>query len=83
MIDYKKAMEIFRKKNPKRIITTVLDYDKDWWVIEAPESLSQVDYNAPYFGVNKHDGHIANYSPSGDFDTFFDAMNNRQVYKKN
>lgn len=81
MISYKEAIRIFKNKYPDQTITLVLDYDKDWWVIEAPKNLIETDYDAPYYGVNKKDGRVAYYSPGGDFDTFFAAIENRCVYK--
>lgn len=81
MIDkYKKLVDAFRKANRNLQITTILDYDDTYLIIEAVKNTTTVDYNDPLYAINKDTGKITNFSPAFDFDKYFDALENRVIY---
>lgn len=74
MITVTEATNIFSKKNPTLTITKAVDYDENYYLIEAMEHPNKPNYGDPYFGVSKKDGSIFNYSPAGDLMKFTKAM---------
>lgn len=78
-----KVMSVFRAKFPKLTITRVIDYDREHFVVEALEDLSKLNYNNPYYGVDKKSSKITGFIPSFDMDAFIDAVENRTVYSLN
>ena len=78
-----KAIRAFKAKFPKLIVTRVIDYDREHFVVEALENLSKPNYNNPYYGVDKKTYKITGFIPSFDMDAFIDAVENRTVYSLN
>lgn len=74
MISKEQAEKLLGDKYPKLIITKIVDYDDDHYVIEAVKSLEEPDYNLPYYGVDKNTGEITSFSPGEDLDYFFEKM---------
>ena len=81
MITSQEAMKTFESKNPKLTITMCIDYDKNHYVIEAVENLDSSEPNGSFYGVDKRNGEITGFVPALDLDEFFDAMDNRTVYR--
>lgn len=79
MVKPRKAVDDFKKAHPDLTVTTVLDYDENYYVLEAVKDTSKTDYNAPFFAIGKKDGKIVNFTPGEDFDKFFDAMDNGNI----
>lgn len=75
-----RIIQHFKKQFPKLIVTRVIDYDSDHYVLEAVNDLNATDYNCPYYGVNKRTGKITSFIPTFDLDTFFYAVDNRTIY---
>lgn len=78
MIDAKQAIANLKRKYPKRKITAVIDYDPHWWLLEAPEG-EGIDYDSPYYVVNKQSGGVKTYSPMADFNKFKEVYTNNRV----
>ena len=76
MIDSKQAVTNFKRKYPSQQVTAIIDYDSHWWIVEAPEN-GELDYNLPYYGVNKQNGAIKTFTPMEDIEKFTNALRNR------
>lgn len=68
------AMNAFKKAHPDLEITACYDYDNRYFLFEAPDKSIDKDYNDPYYAVDKNSGKVFYYSPAGDYDKFFDAL---------
>lgn len=79
-MNYKQVIVIFTKRFPKLTVLKCIDYADDYYVLEAVENPDAVDYNLPYYAVNKESGMITSFAPTLDLDAFFDAVENRTVY---
>lgn len=77
---YKKLVDAFKKNNRSLQVTTVIDYDDKYLLIEAVEDTTQRDYNDPLYAVEKKTGKVSHFSPAFDFEKFFDALENRIIY---
>lgn len=80
-MDYKKAMDSFRKHEPKLTIVSCIDYDKKCYVIEAVENLNEKNYNSPFYAVDKHNGNVYSFIPSFNIKAFMEASKKRTVYR--
>lgn len=80
MIDFNEAMNRFKIKFKNLTITKCIDYNDDYYVVEAVEDLQLTDYNCPYYGIRKRDGQISAFIPTFDLDAFFEAVYNRTLY---
>lgn len=78
MLSKNDAIRILRRKYPQRRPTQFIDYDNDWFLIAAVEGNS-MDFDSPYFAINKQSGVIKTYSPIDDLEKFTDAIQNRAV----
>ena len=72
------AIERVKQKYPKRKATQIIDYDNSWYLVAAVEGNS-VDFDSPYFAVNKHTGIIRTYSPIDDLEKFTEAIQERAI----
>lgn len=77
MVSEKKAVSILLNKYPKKKVTQIIDYDSKWFLLLAVENPNKVDFDSPYFAVNKQSGAIRSYSPIDDLDKFTEAIQNR------
>lgn len=78
--DVERIKKVFQKKYPKLTITTIADYDKSYYIVEALENPNKPDFNSPWYGFNKRTGVITNFSPTADLDKFFNSVRNRMLY---
>lgn len=78
MINVQQAITNLNRKYPKRKVTAAIDYDKYWWILEAPEE-GKPDLDAPYYAVNKQTGDIKTYSPMADLDKFSEVYPDKLV----
>ena len=79
-MDYKKAISTFTKQFPKLTVLRCIDYTDNHYVVEAVGDQDAVDYNLPYYAIDKTNGKITSFIPTLDLDAFFDAVENRTVY---
>lgn len=75
----KEALACFKKKHPDLVFKQMLDYDERYYVIEALPPGEKTSFNDPYYGVEKATGVVSYYSPGGEFEKFFDALENRRI----
>ena len=75
-----KIIEHFNDQFPKLMVTRVIDYDNQHYVVEAVRNVNVADYNSPYYGVDKKSGKITSFIPSIDLDAFFEAMEKHTLY---
>ncbi len=76
MIGYKHAIRILKKKFPNRTVIRAIDYDIDWYVLTAVEDVNCIDYNSPFFAVNKNTGLVLPFSPLSDLEKYTEAAQN-------
>lgn len=77
MIDQDKAIELVRKKYPKRTAVQIIDYSSKWFLVAAVENTETTDLDSPYFAVDKQAGDIRTYSPADDLERFTAAIQTR------
>lgn len=78
MISIINASKILTKKYPKRTIQSGYDYDNNWWLFEATEG-NEINYDSPYYVVNKKTGDVKTFSPIPELDKFSYALENRRI----
>ena len=79
MIGVKEAFDRLAKSDPELDIKSAYDYDDNWFLFEALQKGVEVDYDAPFYAVNKADGRVAAFTPAEDFEAFFDCIHNRKL----
>lgn len=77
---FEQAIKTFSAKFPKLTVVRCVDYDNEHYVIEAVKDVNGVDYNDPFYAVDKRNGTVTSFIPGLDLDTFFEAVENRTVY---
>lgn len=77
MVGEKKAISLLLNKYPNKKVTQVIDYDSNWFLLLAVDNFNKVDFDSPYFAINKYTGAIRSYSPIDDLDKFTEAIQNR------
>lgn len=77
MISSSEAMAAVKKKYPAREVVQIIDYDSDWWIVAAVENKNKMDFDSPYYAVDKDTMEIRSYSPIDDLENFTDAIQNR------
>lgn len=80
---YEKLIDKFKASHKNLIITTIIDYDNKYLVVEAVEDINVKDYNDPLFAIEKRTGKVSHFSPAFDFEKFFDATENRLLFSIN
>lgn len=80
---YQKLIDSFRTSHNNLTITTVIDYDNKYLVVEALEDTDKKDYNDPLYAIEKRTGKVTHFSPAFDFDKFFEATEKRLLYSLN
>lgn len=80
---YEKLINGFKNHYKNLIVTSVIDYDDKYIIIEALENTNKKDYNDPYYAVEKKSGDVTHFSPAFDIDKFFDAVENRMIFSSN
>jgi hypothetical protein len=78
MINIVDASKKLLSVHPERNITAGYDYDEKWWLFEAVEN-DEVDYDSPYYVVNKITGDVRTYSPIEELDKFDYVLNNKRI----
>lgn len=74
------VIKTFNKAHPELKVNYVMDYNKDWYVINATQPGEDMDeIDDPYYAANKQTGKIVNFSPTLDDDTFYEAYQNRRL----
>lgn len=63
------------------IVTKIMDYNDEWYVVECLKDLKQIDYSDPFYAVNKKTLGVVYFLPSYDIDNFIDAAENRVLYE--
>lgn len=76
------AINIFKKRFSDLVILKCINYSEEHYIIEAVKDENVVDYNLPYYAVDKNNGRVTVFIPTLDLDGFFDAVENRTVYYK-
>ena len=76
MINPRQAASILHKKYPKLTITDCKDLPSHW-LFTAVDDPDEVDYNDPFYAIDKRNGDICSYSPFDDIDNFNNAKNVR------
>ena len=79
MINAKEAYAIFKKQYPSLTVTECCLYKNKWYIFTAPEKPGEVDFNDPYYAVNKITRKLTNFTPMEDLDAWLDALTNHQV----
>ena len=79
MLNVQQAINALRKTYPKRQITQAIDYDSKWFLFLAVENPDRVDFDSPYYAVDKQTGAVRSYSPVDDLEKFTDAVYTRQI----
>ena len=72
------AIKRLKAKYPKLHVIDGCDYDKDHYMFTAVEDPNKVDYNDPYYAVNKKSGLIYSVDPTADLAKF-----SRAYYERN
>lgn len=72
-------MNILNEVHPERTIIKAIDYSDKWFIFSAVENVDEIDYNDPFYAVNKYTGSVRAYSPMADLANFIDALNNRSL----
>ena len=79
-LGYALKLQIEKAFKDKYVVERIADYDKDYFIfIAKPKTNMDAKFNTTY-ALNKNNGKIAGFAPSGDFEKFFDAMENGVVY---
>lgn len=79
MIDLREALSKLSAFDNELEVNSAYDYDDDWFLFEALKKGVEVDYDAPFYAVNKADGRVTAFTPAEDFDAFFDCIDNRKL----
>lgn len=79
MLNAKQAAEKAKRANKGLVITHCCDYDNDYYIFTMLENKNKRDINDPFYAVSKKDGSVYNFSPSGDFAKFAEAMEKRSI----
>lgn len=74
------AINLFKKNNPGLTVTTVLDYDNRYFVVEAMKDPNKKAMDGTLYSVEKTTGATAAYSPVMDLKKFRDASINRMIF---
>lgn len=77
------AIDTFKRRFPKLVVTRCVDYNERYFVIEAVENPNVPNYNSPYYGIDKISGKITSFIPTLDLDAFFEAVENRTIFSSN
>ena len=81
MISSNESIKLFKSKNPNLTVTRCMDYDKNHYVVEAVENIDSSEPNGSFYGIDKRNGKITGFIPALDLDEFFDAIDNRTIYR--
>lgn len=80
---YQKLIDVFKSSYANLTVTTIIDYDNKYLVVEAVEDINKKDYNDPLYAIEKRTGKVTHFSPAFDFDKFFEATEKRLLYSIN
>lgn len=80
---YQKLIDTFKSSHVNLTVTTIIDYDNKYLVVEAVENINKKDYNDPLYAIEKRTGKVTHFSPAFDFDKFFEATEKRLLYSIN
>lgn len=79
MIRADEAVALFEKKMPSRKVIAAAGFDSTHYLFEAPESENEVDYNDPYFLMDKNTGEISGYLPTNELAKFHAAFRDNSI----
>ena len=80
MMSHKSIADIFNKRFPKSTVIRIIDYNEEYYVVEASEDPNSADTSSSLYGLHKKTGKVTSFSPSVDLDYFFDAVENRTLW---
>lgn len=80
MIGLQKALELMRKKKPERTVTQAFNYQNTHYIFVAPRTGLEIDYNDPYFAVDRSTGDILSYSPADDLENWIATMQKGELH---
>lgn len=72
--------EIF-SKFPDRTILQILDYDDNFYVVEAPLKNADSPYDA-LWALDKKSGKLLPFNAGANIDKFIDACQNKQIFSR-
>jgi len=78
MISLKEAYRIFKKKMPELTVTAAAFYKGKYYLFNAQKNPNEVDYNDPFYVVDKNTGEVGHLLPMLDLDGFNDAIRNHE-----
>lgn len=70
------AKALVIRSNVDRKVTQVIDLNDKYYIVEAPKRNVKMDFNDPYFAVNKSTEKILPFFPSA-YPAFFEALRDR------
>ena len=79
MITLKDAIKALDKKWPGLTVVDAIDYDEKYYVLTAVENPKEVDYNDPYYAVDKKTGDVYSFDPTSDLPKFARASYEKKL----
>lgn len=77
----RKALDSFKRANPKLTVTMLIDYDRDHYVVEAVKDLNVMEFD-PFYGIDKRTHAITGFTPAADIEEFYKALRERTLYRR-
>lgn len=75
-----RAINLFKRSNPELTVTTVLDYDDRYFVVEAMRDPNKKSMDGTLYSVEKRTGATAAFSPVMDLKKFREASMHRMIF---
>ena len=79
MISAMEAADLLKKKHPNLTIATCALYDKETYLFEAVENKEDVDYNDPFYLVNRKTRTIRKFSPFENLQKYLKAIRQNTI----
>jgi hypothetical protein len=73
-------VDIFEKRFPNLKVFRCVDYNDDYFIIEAVEDFNTINFGDPFYAINKKNGAIGSFTPAEDPDAYFEAVEKRTIY---
>lgn len=70
---------IFKRTHKSLNVLKIADYDDSNYIIEAVEDEEKVDYNAPFYLMNKESKVVIPFSPLENIEKFRKAFKDRLI----
>lgn len=74
------AYKIFKKAHPDLEVRACCFYDNRYFIFTALPKGVEIDYNDPFYAVDKKTGIVSNFSPAGNIAKWAEAM---RLHQKN